>query len=144
MRVYHLKQISMNATKRQITLYYDSTTQLGLKTYAAAQATKQDLLAIDISKNKVSGTQWVKLAAKMNKNVTELLDQDHNVFKGLYGNEKVILTEEDAIKIIQKHPETLIFPIAERGDRSIQCINPGDIHFLFDPDSQGTNLTKEV
>lgn len=136
----------MDATnnKRQITLYYDSTTQLGLKTYAAAQASNLDLLAIDISRNKVSGTQWVKLADKMHKNVTELLDQKHNVFKGLYGNDEVILTEEDAIKIIQKHPETLIFPIAVRGDRCIQCKNPGDIHYLFDPDSKGTNLTKDI
>lgn len=130
--------------KRQITLYYNSKSELGKKTYAAAHAGKLDLLGIDISRNKVSGTQWVKIADKLNKNVTQLIDQEHSVFKNLYGKESVIITEEDAIKIIQSHPEIIVFPIAVRGNKGIVCKNPGDIHFLFDPDSKGTNVTKNM
>jgi len=135
---------SISKDKRQITLYYDSKSESGRKTYAAAQATNADLFTVNIAETKVSGTEWAKLAKALNKQVPDLIDQDHNVFKTIYGNEKVELSVDDAIKIIEKHPETLIFPIAIRGNKCIQCKQPGDIHYLFDPDSQGTNLTENV
>ncbi|HLS29735.1 MAG TPA: hypothetical protein VK021_02645 [Flavobacteriaceae bacterium] len=129
--------------KRQLTLYYDSKSELGRKTYATAQASNLDLFTVNLAETKVSGTTWMKLARALNKTVPELIDQQHNVFKSIYGNEEVELTAEDAIKIIVKHPETLIFPIAVRGDRCIQIEDPGDIHYLFDTDSRGTNITNK-
>lgn len=136
-------KIGQNNSKRQLTLYYDSKSDLGRKTYAAAQATKLDLMTINLSETKVSGTEWMKLAQALDKTVPELIDQKHNVFKNIYGNEEFELTSEDAIKIIEKHPETLIFPIAVRGDRCIQIEEPGHIRYLFDTDSKGTNITND-
>src|SRR5690625_3059462 len=97
---------SISKDKRQITLYYDSKSELGRKTYAAAQATNADLFTVNIAETKVSGTEWAKLAKALNKQVPDLIDQDHNVFKTIYGNEKVELFVDDAIKIIEKHPRS--------------------------------------
>lgn len=136
-------KIGQNNSKRQITLYYDSKSELGRKTYAAAQATKLDLMTVNIAETKVSGTEWMKLAEALDKPVLALIDQTHTVFKSIYGDEEVDLNSEDAVKIIEKHPETLIFPIAIRGDRCIQIKEPGHISYLFDTDSQGTNITNK-
>lgn len=82
-------------SNRQITLYYDSTTKLGKQAYADAQATKADVLALDITSEKISGTTWVKLAKKLDLDVLDLINQGHPVFKNLYGNDEVDLSVND-------------------------------------------------
>src|SRR5699024_9049813 len=111
------------------------------KTYAAAQATKEDLLAINIAKNQVSGTEWTKLAEDMNLDILDLIDQNHNVFKNIYGKEKVNLSTKDALKLIKQNPEILAYPIAVCRDKTVQIRNASEMRKMFSPDSKGTNLT---
>ena len=133
-----------NRDKNQITLYYNSKNELGKKTYAAAKASKVDLLAINIADNKVSGTEWTKIADAMNMNILDLMDQNHNVFKGFYGKEKVDLSTKDALKLLEKNPEILVYPIAICGKKYVQIKNASEMRKLFSPDSKGTNLTKDI
>lgn len=127
-------------SNRQITLYYDSTSKLGKQAYADAQATKAAVLPLDVTSEKVSGTTWIRLAKKLDLDVGELINQDHPVFKNLYGNEKVDLSVEDILKVLEKHPETLVYPIAVRGDKAILVKQSTDMRKLKYPDSKGTNL----
>ncbi len=129
-----------NRDKKQITLYYNSKNELGKKTYAAAKATKADLLAINVAKNKVSGTEWTKIADAMNLEILDLIDQNHNVFKNIFGKEKVDLSTKDALKLIEKNPEILVYPIAVNGNKYVQIRNASEMRKLFSPDSKGTNL----
>lgn len=120
---------------RQITIYYDSKSSLGRKCYAAAESSGARVKSIDLTTTKVTGTDWVELADMLNVKVLDLIDQGHPIFIDLYGEDKVDLDTNDAIKILEKHPETLVFPIVIRGNRAIQAKNSGELHKLVDPDS---------
>lgn len=127
---------------RQLTLYYDSTTKLGKQALADAKSTSADVLPIDVLKTSVSGTAWAKLADKLQVEVLDLINQNHAVYKGVYGNQEVILSASDALKILEKHPEVLVYPIVERGDKCIQFKQSTDMRKLKEPDSKGTNMTR--
>ncbi len=133
----------MNAQKnseRQITLYFNPTTKLGKQALADAQASKAEVLAINVMSNSVSGTEWAKLADQLDLEVLDLVNPDHPVFKNIYGNKEILLSPTDALKILEKHPEVLVYPIARRGDKCIQFKQSTDMRKLKDPDSRGTNL----
>lgn len=127
-------------SNRQITLYYDSTSKLGKQALADAKSSRAEVQDIDILNTKVSGTEWAKIADALNLDVLDLINQDHAVYKNLYGSEKVDLDTTDAIKILEKHPETLVYPIAIRGNYAVQIKQSTDMRKLKNPDSQGTNL----
>lgn len=121
----------------QTTLYYYSTSKLGKKALATVQATDAEVLSIDIKSTKVSGMKWIKLAKQLEINVLDLINQEHPVYRDLYGNKKVVLKAEDALKMLEQHPEVLVYPIAIRGDRAIQVKTSTDLHQLVNPDSGG-------
>lgn len=126
--------------ERQITVYFDPTTKLGRQALADAQASNAEVLGINILATNVTGTEWMKLADGLEVEALDLVHQDHPVFKNIYGNKKVDLSSNDALKILEKHPEVLVYPIAKRGDNYIQFKQSTDMRKLRHPDSKGTNL----
>lgn len=129
-----------NNSNRQITLYFNPESKLGKQALADAQASKAKVLAINIMSSSVSGTKWAKLANDMGVKVFDLINTKHPVFKNIYGNKEVELSTNDALKILENHPEVLVYPIAERGDRCILFKQSTDMRKLKEPDSKGTNL----
>jgi len=127
-------------SNRQITLYYNATSILGKQALADAKATNAQLREIDITKEKVSGTEWVKVAKLLDLSIMDLINQEHSVFKNIYGNKTVNLSEEDGLKILEKHPETLVYPIAIRGRKGILVKQSTDMRKLKSNNSKGTNL----
>lgn len=119
---------------REIILFYDSLSELGKKCRAQAESAGVHVKIIDLLNEKVTGTEWAKIAELLGKDVQELINQDHPIFKELYGDDKVELNENGAITILEKHPETLVFPIAIRGNRAIQAKGSSSIAKLIDPD----------
>jgi hypothetical protein len=71
----------------------------------------------------------------LNVTVDKLIDQDHPIFKEIYGDEKVDLDETDAMKVLAKHPETLVFPIGIRGNRAVRVKLLSDLNELLDADT---------
>lgn len=124
----------MNKNSRQTTLYYVKGTKLGDQCLATAQATDAQLLTINIASERVSHTVWAKMADQLNADVIDLIDQEHPVFREIYGDEQVSLKAKDAIKILDKHPETLVYPIAVRGDKAVQLTQANQLHSLVNPD----------
>lgn len=135
--------MSSAKNKRLIKLYFNPTTKLGKQALADAQASKAEVLAINVMDNSISGTQWVKLADQLNLEVLDLINQDHPVFKDIYGNKEVDLSPTDATKILEKHPEVMVYPIAQRGDKCIQFKQSTDMRKLKNPDSKGVNIEYE-
>ena len=60
---------------KEFKLIYSSNTRVGRHALAYLQAIDEDLIAIDISKTKVSDTQWVEIAEALGVKVGDLLDK---------------------------------------------------------------------
>lgn len=120
---------------RQLIVYYDSKSELGKKVRAHAESSNLKVLPIDLLESNLTGTEWAEIAEMLGVTVDKLIAQDHPIFKELYGDDHIDFDENDAIKILEKHPETLVFPIGIRGDRAIQVKQSNDLKSLFDSDT---------
>ena len=120
---------------RQLTVYYDSKSELGKKIRVRAEASDLKVLPIDLLQTNLTGTEWAEVAEMLGVTVDKLIDQDHPIFKELYGKDHVDLDENDSIKILEKNPETLVFPIGVRGERAVQVKQLSDLNPLFDSDT---------
>ena len=56
---------------REINLYYNAETNKGMQTLAYLQSSEKKVLAIDLSKTKVTGTQWTELAERLGKPIKD-------------------------------------------------------------------------
>jgi arsenate reductase-like glutaredoxin family protein len=121
--------------QRQLTVYYDSKSELGKKVRAHAESSKLKVLPVDLLQSNLTGTEWAEVAELLGVTVDQLIDQDHPIFKEIYGEKHVELDENDAIKVLEKNPETLVFPIGIRGNRAIQVKQSNDLKSLFDSDT---------
>ncbi|MFD2550557.1 arsenate reductase family protein [Bizionia sediminis] len=113
--------------KREVKLYYNSNNSLGQQAFAYVQATNKDVLAIDISKTKVTGTQWTELAKNLDLAVADLVDKKHPNFKEAYGSEPVNLKETDWIKVLQSEPTCLKGPVLINGSRHYLIKTPSEV-----------------
>lgn len=120
---------------RQLIVYYDSKSDLGRKVRAHAESSNLKVLPIDLLESNLTGTEWAEIAEMLGVTVDQLIDQDHPIFKEMYGDDQVELDENDAMKILAKHPETLVFPIGIRGERAVQVKQSNDLKALFDTDT---------
>lgn len=122
---------SIATSKNEVILYYNSKTALGKQTLAYVESASKSINSIDISKTKVTGTQWTALAEALQLTIAELINTDHPNFKQNY---KTIpsLSQDDWIKVLTSSPETLKCPILFTGK---------DFHFVETP-SMVANLLK--
>ncbi|MEO8934193.1 MAG: ArsC/Spx/MgsR family protein [Xanthomarina sp.] len=105
---------SIATNKREVILYYNSETSLGKQAYGYVQASNKKILAIDISKTKITGMEWLEISEKLHIKLSKLINQEHHDFKKNYTT-GISLNKEDWIKVLQKHPETLRCPILVNG-----------------------------
>lgn len=121
----------------KIIIYYHSGTSIGEQTHAYVQASEKKLLAIDIAKTNVTGTQWAELAQGLDKKIGDLVDQDHPRFKEQYGKENLDLVEHDWIRVLDNEPQLLRYPIIINGTEYIQVESAADFKKHLEPDSAG-------
>lgn len=112
--------------KRQVKLYYNSETPNGKKAFAYLNTTQRDFIGIDISKTKVTGTNWVEISKHLNKPLNEFVNQDHPDFKNNYDS-TVSLSDTDWIKLLQKKPIILKSPILIDGEDYYMIKTSSDI-----------------
>lgn len=123
--------------KRQITLYYSSENSIGKQIHAYVQSSEKKNLAIDVSKTKVTGTQWAELAEGLHKKIKDLVAQKHPDFLETYGDNNQDLDENDWIKILQNEPHLLKHPIAINGDNYVELESSSSFKKFMEPDSSG-------
>lgn len=129
--------------KNMIKLYYSSESSIGKQTYGYVKASFKDLLAIDVTKTKVTGTQWKELAEQLEISIGDLVDQSHPIFIEKYSKD-VNLDEEGWIKILNNNPEVLNFPIVILGNTYYHIKNPSDIEKHLEPNSKGIDEKKHI
>ncbi|GGG58414.1 arsenate reductase family protein [Bizionia arctica] len=117
--------------QNQVILYYHSETSLGKQAYGFLQATNKKILAIDISKTKVTGMQWLEISENLNTILSKLVNQEHPNFKANFDS-GINLDKEDWIKVIQNYPETLRCPILIDGDKYYLIEIPSEISKLLE------------
>ncbi len=61
---------------RELNLYYNADSSIGMQTLAFVQASKKKVLAVDLSKTKVTGTQWAELADLLGIPIKDLINQN--------------------------------------------------------------------
>ncbi|WP_299336418.1 hypothetical protein [uncultured Psychroserpens sp.] len=112
-------------SKRQITLFYSSNSVRAKQTLAYAKAEGLPVQEIDILKTKLTGTQIVELANRLNIKVEDFINQEHPEYTRQFEHHD--FSENDWIKMIRNHPEIMKQPIALRGDIAILVETPTDI-----------------
>ncbi|MCR9181585.1 MAG: hypothetical protein NXH73_01550 [Flavobacteriaceae bacterium] len=125
----------LSENERQLNFYYYPEHKISKEALAYAESSDAKLNAINIKKTKVTGTQWVELAEMLEVKVTDFLEKDHPDFKKKF-DKNAELGTEDAVKILQNHPELLVFPIATRGKKAVYVKMMTDVLKLTKPDAQ--------
>lgn len=125
--------------KRQITLYYHSETSIGKQTYAYVKSSEKEILAIDIAKTNVTGTQWVEMAKGLNLYVSDLIDTSHPDFVNTFSKQTPKMLQHDWLKILENEPQLLKYPIVINGEKFIQITTSAQFKEYIEPDSADVN-----
>ena len=112
-------------SERQITLFYSSKSVRAKQTLVYAKAEGLPIREVDILKTRLTGTQIVELAQRLNMEVKDFVNQEHPEYTRQFEHHE--FSENDWIKMIQHHPEIMKQPIALRGDIAILIETPTDI-----------------
>ncbi|WP_299334132.1 hypothetical protein [uncultured Psychroserpens sp.] len=133
---------TISTHKHMNKIYYSSQSSIGKQTLAYLKSSFKDLLAIDVTKTNVTGTQWKALAEALHINVEDLIYKKHPVYLKDYES-KTNLDEHGWIKILNNNPEVLNYPVVILGHDYYQIKNPSAIekalesnYTKFDPRSQ--------
>lgn len=133
----------ISTNNNEIKLYYHSENSLGKQTYAYIQSTDKKILGIDIAQTKVTGTQWIELARHLGVTVDKLINKEHPDFTQNYGDIDN-MEEEDWLKILDKMPIVLTYPIAIIGNHYVQLKGPSDFVKYIEPDSEGLDENQHL
>ncbi len=121
---------------REINLYYNAETNKGMQTLAYVQSSQNKVLAIDLSKTKVTGTQWTELAERLGKPIKELINTEHPDFINDYGKTHNLKSEEDWLKVLENNPKVVTQPILVHGEKSVQIDTPSEVLVFLEEEDQ--------
>jgi len=111
-------------SERQITIYYNPESLIAEKTLAFAKSEGLAILEIDVLKTHLTGTQLADLSGRLNIEIKDLVDHDHEFINNL--SETSEFSSDDWIKMIRNNPEIMKL-IALRGDKTVIVRTPTDI-----------------
>lgn len=118
----------------QINLYFNPKTALGKKSLAIATVNKAIVNGIDITKTRISQTDWSQMADMLNIQIQDLIDKNSEfIAANSLGN--LNFDNFDALKIIQNNPEVVTKPIAVYKDKILLAQHENDLLKLQSPDS---------
>ncbi len=128
---------SIAKDSRQITFFYNSESSLGKQVNAYVNSAEKDVLGVDIIKTKVTAKQWSEIAEGLEKNISDLVDQNHPDFKLAYGEESIDLEEKEWLRLLEKNPSVLQNPIAINGNHYMDLDSAAAFKKYIDADSAG-------
>ena len=121
--------------KREIKLFYNAETNKGMQTLAYLKSSQKKVLDIDLSKTKVTGTQWTELAKLLGKPTKDLINTEHPDFIKKYGKNPELPDDEDWLKLMENNPKVVTQPILVNGDQAVQIDTPSEVmQFIEDED----------
>ncbi len=113
--------------KRELNLYFNADSSIGMQTLAFVEASNKKVLAVDLSKTKVTGTQWAELADLLHIPIKDLINTEHPDFIQAYGKNHDLASDDDWLKILQKNPKVVSQPILVNGNKAMQVNTPSDV-----------------
>ena len=120
----------MKTHSREILIYYNPDSSSDRKTVAHAQSVVPHIKSYSFGKSPSTGTSWKQILQSLNLHPKELLNKAHPYYQEhIRGRE---FDEESWIKVLQKNPDIIKYPIAVRGKKAILCSTPTDIYRLTD------------
>lgn len=108
---------------------------MGKQVNAYVNSAEKDVLGVDIIKTKVTAKQWSEIAEGLEKNISDLVDQNHPDFKSAYGEESIDLEEKEWLRLLEKNPSVLKNPIAINGNRYMDLDSAAAFKKYIDADS---------
>ena len=120
--------------EKQLTLIYSSNTRVGKRVYAYLKGIDKKFLGIDISKTKVSDTQWVEIADALGVKVGDLVDKKE---VELDTESTAEFGTNDWLKIIQNNDEVISLPIVIKGNVTRQVVSSTELLEFYEVDSAG-------
>ncbi|WP_375325424.1 arsenate reductase family protein [Flagellimonas sp. GZD32] len=121
--------------EREINIYYNSNSSFSEQALAILNATEYKIQTVDLSKDKVTPTQWVDIANRIKTPIKELVNTKHPNFIQEYGKDVTIESDEDWLKILTRNPKILKGPILLQGERAIQIKALGDLFVFLDKEN---------
>lgn len=115
--------------KRELTLIYNSNNNKDSETLGYIKASKKKLNTLDITKDSITGTQWVELANRLNTSLNSLIND------AVIDGNAVDFNEDDCIKILSNNPNALKGAIIFTKDKAAQITNPSKALDFIDADS---------
>lgn len=116
----------ISTDKKEIKFYYSSKSSIGKQALGYIESSEKDVLAIDVAKTNITGTQWAELAGRLGLAIKNLLDRDHPDFVNEYGKDPNLKDGEDWLKVLDKMPHLLRFPILVNGNSYKQIKTPSE------------------
>ena len=110
---------------------------MGKQLDAYITSSEKKVLSIDISKTKVTPTQWAEIAEGAGMEISDLIGTDHPDFKQKYGDDAMELETNDWLKILEKNPQLLKYPIAINGDTYLVLETAASFKEHMENDSEG-------
>lgn len=127
-----MKKRALFKDDHHITILYNSANSHDRKCYAASKSLDKHSFGIDLNHAKIKSMEWLEIAEMLEMNPEDLISKNHPNFKDLYGDGHVELDTFSALKVLQRHPETLIYPIAVRDHHAILLKSKHEIYRLDD------------
>lgn len=128
---------SIARDNRTLTLIYSSETRVGQRTRAQIAGLDDKVLQdIDISKQKLTGTQWAEIADGLNKPIKALVSMDE-IEENLEIDDTSDYDENDYINILNHNPKAFVHPVVILGEKVTLIENPTEIQEFLEVDSAG-------
>ncbi|SDQ05144.1 arsenate reductase family protein [Flagellimonas zhangzhouensis] len=121
--------------EREISMYYNGESSFSEQALAILEATEFKIRAVDITKDKVTATQWAEIADRLGVTGKDLVNTEHPNFIQSYGEHTNIESEEDWLKILSQNPKVIQGPILLHGERAFQAKALGDLFVFLDQES---------
>ena len=115
----------ISTSERQITVYYNSSSDTAKQTLAYARTHGLAIEEIDVLNTPLTGTQITELAFRLGIKVNEMVNQEHFKYRRKFNFKD--FSSEDWITMIQNHPEIMRQPIVLRGNKTMLVETPTDI-----------------
>ena len=118
----------MKTSRREIMLYYDSSSSPHKKTVAYAKSLVRHVRTFEFADTPSTSVSWRQILKSMNNHPKDLLNKAVPEYQNhIRGRE---FTMEGWLKILQYNTHLLKAPIAIRGAKAILCESPTDIFKL--------------
>ncbi|PZX55424.1 arsenate reductase [Algoriphagus ratkowskyi] len=115
----------MKTHPSELYFYHSPSQQIDKQTLAYAKSIYQFVNTIDLSKERLTPTQWNTLLLKLNLRAKDLLNRAHPDYqKNIAGKN---WDDESWLNILIKSPNLIKAPIASLRQKAILCITPTDI-----------------